>query len=464
MNESKPNVPISNHSAERPNQGQRRQKQGRRFHNYQDKNQGDGQRNRLNRIIGVTGLKTISGKVNEEYLQMLKYWSDEVKAYLEMRDDIIVGTLLDAVKLPLMAANFSTEPGGDSDQDKEAADWLMANLEAMNNQEWIRHVEDALECVDFGFSISEIVLEKRDDGRLWLRNLEPRGQETLYNWQFDEEEKDKAVTFVQTDPDSYQQIELPLAKCVHFIYRGRKGNPQGKALLRSVFRPYKFARHLEDLEAIGIERDVGGMPIAKLKDDNFEDDDIDDLKKHLRNLRQDDELFLVEPVGVDIRAYTGGNKIYDVAAVIDRKQKEILGRMFAQFLKLGMDKVGTQALVKGSQDFFTLGLEAVQSYLIQSWNQQLVPYLFRFNSWPGLTAFPKIIWEKPGKVDLGGLVTMLNTAAGAKIFTPTDLDEEHLRKVADLPELPEEEKGQPRDVEKPPVQGLFPGAAVAGVK
>ena len=49
----------------------------------------------------------------------------------------------------------------------------------------------------------------------------------------------------------------------------------------------------------------------------------------------------------------------------------------------------------------------------------------------------------------------MNTATGAKLFTPTDLDEDHIRSLADMPELPDEERGAPRDVEQPPLGGLF---------
>ena len=158
---------------------------------------------------------------------------------------------------------------------------------------------------------------------------------------------------------------------------------------------------------------------------------------------------------MDIAAYGGGSKIYDVNVVIDRWHKITLMRFFAQFLILGMGSVGTQSLVKGSQDFFTLVLEAVQRYLLETWNLQLVPYLFRFNTWTGISGYPKIVWEKPGKVDLNALITALNTAIGAKLYTPTDIDEDHIRSIGDLPELPEEERGQPRDVEQPPMGGLF---------
>lgn len=411
----------------------------------------------LRTVVGVTGLKHIGGRIREEYLNALKSWTTEVKLYLEMKDDPIIGAQLDAIKLPLQAASFDVEPApGGAPNDEAAAEWLFDCLNNMDGQTWNSHVEDALECLDFGFALSEIVLEKRIDGRLWLKNIDPRGQESLREWKYDDEEyRDKLTAFVQQDPNSGAAYTIPIDKCCHFTFRGRKGNPQGHSVLRALYRPYKFARNLEDLEGIGIERDVGGMPIARLGEGDYTTQDINDLKAALKGMRKDEEMYLIEPNGVEVRSYASGTKIYDSNVVIDRWHKITLMRFFSQFLILGMGNVGTQALVKGSQDFFTLALEAVQRYLLEAWNLQLVPYLFRFNQWTGISGFPTIVWEKPGKVDLVALVNALNTAAGAKIFTPTDVDEDHLRAIADLPDLPEDERGAPRDVEQPPIGGLF---------
>jgi len=398
----------------------------------------------------------MGGRIREEYLNAMKNWSTEIKLYLEMRDDPIIGAQLDAIKLPLQAAGFDVEPSpGGAPNDEAAAEWLWDCLNKMDGQTWNSHVEDALELLDFGFSLGEIVLEKRVDGRLWLKNIDPRGQESLVNWDYDPNETDKLVAFVQQDPNGQGTFEIPIDKCVHFKFRGRKGNPQGHSVLRALYRPYKFVRNLEDLEGIGIERDVGGMPIAKLKEGGYESNDITELKKVLKGLRKDEEVYLIEPEGIDIRAYSGGSKIYDVNQVIDRWHKVMLMRFFSQFLILGMGNVGTQALVKGSHDFFALALEAVQRYLLETWNLQLVPYLFQFNAWTGISGYPSIVWEKPGKVDLGAMINFLNTAIGAKVITPTDVDEDHLRSIADLPDLPEDERGMPRDVESPPLGGLF---------
>ncbi|MDD5417238.1 MAG: hypothetical protein PHU12_04690 [Candidatus Aenigmarchaeota archaeon] len=402
-------------------------------------------------VYGVRGLKTAAGRINEEWNTLLKSWNKEVKTYLEMRDDVIVGTLLDAIKLPLLRATFEVNAApANTPGDQAAADWLYEAMNRMRRQTWQSHTNDCLDSLDFGFSVSEITLEKRSDGRMWPKNIDPRGQETLDRWGFGkDDEKDTALSFIQRDPDGGGIYEIPLSKCVHVTFRGRKGNPQGKSLLRSIFRPWRMCKDLENLEAIGIERDVGGMPVATLPEGDIGDEDETDLKEALKNLRMDDAMYLLLPNGVEVAPYSSGAKVYDVAAVIERKQKEILGRLFAQFLKLGMDNVGTQALVKGSQDFFMLALGSVQDALVEAWNQQLVPYLFAFNTFPGMSELPEIVWNEPGRVDVASLINAFVAAAGAKLFTPTDVDEDHIRELLDWPELPESERGMPRDVEAP---------------
>lgn len=116
-------------------------------------------------------------------------------------------------------------------------------------------------------------------------------------------------------------------------------------------------------------------------------------------------------------------------------------RMFAQFIVLGMSNVGTQALVAGSKDFFFLGLIAVQQVIEEAWNQQLVPFLFRFNNFAiGDNGLPKIHWMDPGNVDVQAIMNAYSTATSIGALTPTPEDEEHFRNVLDLPEMPDEDE------------------------
>ena len=111
-------------------------------------------------------------------------------------------------------------------------------------------------------------------------------------------------------------------------------------------------------------------------------------------------------------------------------------RFFAQFLMLGMDKVGTQALVKGSQDFFALALKSLQQQILEAWNQQFVPFVFATNQIVGLTKLPEIIWADPGQVDINSIMSLYGQAITSGALHAIPEDEEHFRGLLDLPDTP----------------------------
>lgn len=408
------------------------------------------------RVFGVSGLRNLGNRINEEYLTVLKDWEKAKKIYLQMQDDATIGAMLDALTLPLLAADFDTEAASDAQGDQDAAMWLEEAMNGMVHQSWRSHVTDVLGAIAWGFAVSEITLEKRDDGRLWPRNLAPRSQDSLYKWDFDAD--DRATAMWQHDPDTGALLQVPLDKCIHVTFRGRKGNPQGYPLLRSVFKDWRFKTNLEDMEGIGVERDVGGMPVFTLPTEQLSAAEITALQLALKGLRMDEEMYFIVPHDSTLVAYAGGSKSYDIGAIIERKEKTILMRGFAQFLKLGMDNVGTQALVEGSQDFFMLSLQSCQQQLLEVWNDQLVPFLFRFNNFPGMTDLPQIKWNNPGRVDIKPLVEAYKLAKDAGAITPIIEDEDFFRSRMDLPDLPEGMGLEPRDqIEQPMV---FPTEAM----
>jgi len=179
----------------------------------------------VSKVIGTKGLQNLGGRVQEEYDRLLENWSDAIDFYLEMNDDLTISTLNQAIVLPLLAAEFDVEAASDSMVDVAARDWLWDAMNNMQMQTWRSHVVDMLEAPKFGWALGEIVLQKRKDGRLWLRNIDPRGQETLFKWEFDEH--DTTTAFIQRDPDGGKLVSIPMQKTVHMTFGGRKGNPPG---------------------------------------------------------------------------------------------------------------------------------------------------------------------------------------------------------------------------------------------
>ena len=427
----------------------------------------------ITQVVGITGLKLWRGVLGEEYLTALSTTRKKL-IYREMLDDAVIATLLSALTMPLIATEFSTKPADPTnDVDIQAAEFLKQNMDDMTEYSWRQHVYDMLGMLGWGWSASEIILKKRmgsggnppsqyDDGHLGIDILDPRGQETIERWEFDEERKGDVSALIQRDPNKFVEYSIPEWKLVHATFGSRKRSPEGKSPLRELYRIWYTRKNLEIIEAIGAERDLAGLPLVKLPSGANNADRLA-AENIVRNTRNDEEAGIVLPApppgaehGWEFELVkSGGARQYNVREVIRDLNKILLMRFFAQFLLLGMDKVGTQALVSGSQDFFTMALVSIQQELLETWEHQLIPFLFKLNPFPGMTSLPKLVWPAPGKPAVESAVTNIKAMVESSILTPgTDL-EDYMRSMLSLPDRPEDVGLGSRSPISPPGSPFF---------
>ena len=120
----------------------------------------------------------------------------------------------------------------------------------------------------------------------------------------------------------------------------------------------------------------------------------------------------------------------------------------AQFIHLGMDRVGSQALSQSSMDFFTLAISSWADLIEETIHRFATERLFLLNNFTDLTDFPRITHDSVGKVSLGELADYINKLSGQMLITPGPELEAYLREAADLPEKPltvDEPKEKPSD-------------------
>ncbi len=419
--------------------------------------------------IGVklgSGLSVWKGVISEEYLPQLTPWSIAFRIYREMADDVVVGALLESIKTPLIASPFEVIAGTDSKEDQVAKEFVEKDLFKDLDIEWPSHVGEMLECLDYGFALSEKVLEKRKDGRLHIRSLIPIGQETLDHW--GERDEFGAVSeFIQKrEPGQKSGVvhSAPMTKLLHFKFKGRKRNPEGRSLLRSLYRPWYFKKNLEALEAIGAERDVGNAPVATLKEGvRYTKTQIDDLGKALEGFRMDESVYVIAPAGVEIKAYGGGNKVYDVRAMIRDWQHLIRQRFFADFLSLGAEQVGTQALAKEMTTFFGLALRSIQEIMLSVWNRQLIPWVFAWNNWePTSGILPRLDWLRPEDSNLQSLAQAYQMLIAAGILDIDEAVKKRVRLQVGLPVGPLSANPNDKVITPPPSSNGNANANVPG--
>jgi hypothetical protein len=365
--------------------------------------------------IGASGFRRFGGQVYEEFLQQLRGLAG-IRAYREMRDnDPIIGAVMFAIEQVIEKASWYIRAGGTSALDKEAAEFLKSCMHDMTHT-WQDFIGECLTMLTYGWCWIELCYKQRkgfnsnpklssreNDGLIGWQKLARRHQQSFYEWLYDEKDQD-LVGFAQMPPPSYKIREIPLYKSIHLRTKLDSENPDGRSILRNAYRPWYFKKNIEEIEAIGLERDLVGLPIIHPAEgidlDDPEHADIkEELKKIVANLRRDEQDGIVLPFGFELELLGNGNsrRQFDTDKIINRYDKRVAASVLAQFIMLGMDRVGSFALNKGHSDLFLVAVQSMLNKLAEQINRNAIPKLFAANAKFAVLG-SKLPYLKPSKV------------------------------------------------------------------
>ncbi len=415
--------------------------------------------------LGTTGLKRSAGYINEEFLPALK-GRKAVQVFREMSEnDPIVGALLFAVDRLLRQINWRVEPASHNEEDKKAAEFLESCMEDMTHT-WDEFITEVLTMLPYGWAYHEVIYKKRvgphekdakyrsryTDGRIGWRKMPIRSQETLQKWIFDDKGGIKGM--VQLAPPQYKTTFLPIDKSLLFRVTTVKNNPEGRSFLRNAYRPWYYKKRLEEIEGIGVERDLAGLPVAKVPHDYLAAKKgtdkakmVDAFRKMVRSVRRDEQEGVVIPTSYDQDTKqplfdfsllnSGGGRSFDTNGIIQRYEQRILMTVLADFIMVGHQGQGSYALHTDKTGLFRASINSVSQAIADVLNRYAVPRLFAVNGWK-VDQLPQF---EPGDVDppdlqqLAMFMGQMNQA-GVQWFPDPEL-EKFLRDAARLPKLDE---------------------------
>lgn len=405
--------------------------------------------------LGVSGLRRYGGYVYEEFIPDLR-WPRAGHIYQEMADnDPVIGAILYLAEMLIRNAGWGVEAAGDKRVDKQAAEFLESCMHDMDTS-WADTICEILSMLTYGFSFHEIVYKVRrgpnetdgrfrskyTDGRIGWRRIPVRAQTSLREWIFDEDGDIKG--FVQIAPPDYKKVVIPLSKGLLFRTRVQRDNPEGKSLLRNAYRPWYFKKRIEEIEGIGIERDLAGLPVLQAPEGldlwNNEDERMVALRNNaeelVRSIRRDSEEGVLLPHGWELKLLsTGSARQFDTNAIINRYDNRIAITMLSDLILIGSEKTGSFAMANTKQSLLSSALEAQLANIAEVFNKYAVPKLFQLNAFRGLTDYPRIV---PGQIESPSLkeIALLLRAMGVDISNDMPLMN-YLRKIADLPQMDE---------------------------
>lgn len=405
------------------------------------------------RELGLTGLEQYGGVVREEYLTELQghRWYRVVR---EMQDDPVAGASLLAIEVIIRGVPWQMRPASDDAEDVEIAEFVNSCLHDMSSS-WTDTLTEILSMLPYGWSYVEQVYKfrrgdtnnpqmssKHNDGRIGWRKWAPRAQDTLDHWEFGEDGGIRGMW--QRVSYAAPPVFIPIEKALLFRTTSKRNNPEGRSVFRSAYRPWYMKINVENIEGIGIERDLAGIPVAEIPAKVIIENSTEytEWKKVVVNLRNDEMAGLVIPSDRDesgnphynIRLLnSGGQRQFETGAVIERYERRIAMSVLADFIMLGHERVGSFALSSDKTEMFVTAVTAWLDGIADVINRHAIPRLLRFN---GMSTDkpPRLVHGDVAKMDLDVLGQYIVRLAGAGFDFSMDRElEKYLRQQANLP-------------------------------
>lgn len=404
--------------------------------------------------IGRVGQRRYGGIFYEEFLSELR-GRKGAEVFTEMsNNDETIGAILFAIEMLVRQASWNVEPGGSTAKDREAAEFVKSCMDDMQ-QTWIDTISEILSFLTYGWSFHEIVYKRRmgrtkdnrtsskyDDGLIGWMKLPIRSQETLYQWEYDDQ--DNLIGMTQMPPPDFGLITIPMNKAMLFRTRSRKDNPEGRSILRTAYRSWYFKRRIQEIEGIGIERDLAGLPVITTPEgmDIWDKDDEDmnairaGLEAMVKNIRRDSTEGLVLPFGYTFElTSTCGSRQFDTNSIIARYDTKISQTVLADFIQLGHESVGSFALSSDKTNLFSMAICAFLDIICQTFNSQGIPALIDINGdhFAGVTDYPRLTHGDIEDVDLATMATFIKDMTSIGVIIPDESLEDYVRQLGKLP-------------------------------
>jgi phage gp29-like protein len=404
--------------------------------------------------LGSSGLRRSGGTITEEFLANLQGVKG-FKVYREMRDnDPVIGAMLYAIDKVITRLEWHVEG-----EDERTATFVQECLDDMSDS-WDATLQNILSMLVYGWSFHEIVYKIRGgltddprtnsrfkDHRIGWRKWPVRAQETLQEWMIDE--RGGIQGMVQIDPSGGGLHRIPIEKALLFRTTTNRNNPEGYSLLRNAYRPWFYKRRIEEIEAVGIERDLAGLPMAFVPPEYLMNTAnpaqkavLQAITDIVQNVKRNEQEGIVFPAAYDEQGNrvfdlqllsASGGRQFDTGAVIQRYDQRIAMSLLSDFLLLGSDRVGSFALGTAKIDLWTLAVDSIAKTIAEVVNQYAIPRLLTLNAMR-TDKLPYLTYGQVSSVELSDVADYVSKLVGVGAIMPDPQLEEHLRQLGDLPD------------------------------
>jgi hypothetical protein len=369
-----------------------------------------------------------------------------------MSNDPIVQAAVFGVEILIRRAEWRVNPAGDSQEAQDAAQFVtecLGDLEGLWPGDALSPI---LTYLTWGWAVLEQIYKVRegrqgrtpskyDDGRIGWHKWELRPQITRYGWEFDD--KGDPTALVQVDPQTYDKIAIPLSRCLHFKYGSRDNSPEGNTPLRAAYDPWYRKMRIQEVEGIGIERDLAGLPIMRIPSEDIEERNtvFTTAQSIVTGIRNDSQAGLVLASDRDENGHyeqdfelasTGGQRAIVTDPIVRRYANELVTVFLANVMRAGQDTHGSFALAEAQGSLFEQSITSHLDRIGNVINDQALPQLFDLNGLPQ-DVMPNITHGGLESTELESLAKYLESLTTTGLLLDTPELRRFVHQVAGLP-------------------------------
>jgi len=398
-----------------------------------------------------------------------------------MRDnDSTIGAVMYATEQVLRDVDLKVMPANDSAEAKEEAEFVKSVLDDMDHT-LDDHIAESLSNLSYGFAWFEVIYKRRTgptersdkkrskytDGRMGVRKIAIRAPWTISRFDVDQQTGD--VKGIYQDGSGYNNSNyIPTRKSLYYRTTTINGDPAGRSILRNAYTSYEYVNNLQSIEAIAVERELAGIPVARIPAEYLSGDAtaaqsgfVNNLQSILRDVKFNEQGYIILPsdtypdkdgaptnqklVDVELMSSSGSRNI-DIDPIVRRYQHDIARSVLSEFLMLGGGNTGSYALSKSKTDLFLRALESYIQAIVDVLNKQLVERLWELN---GLNydMMPTIVAGDVAPHDLREIAAFLRNLNGADINVSDH--PEVIQDLMDIAELRYDADAKPVTQEEP---------------
>lgn len=222
------------------------------------------------------------------------------------------------------------------------------------------------------------------------------------------------------------------------VYVRRNGKPAW------VGNCWYFKKRIQEIEGIGVERDLAGFPVLHAppqvsvwdKDDPAMLETLANAQRIVTSIRRDTQEGIVLPDGWTLDLLSaGGKRNFDTNQIIERYDKRIAMTTLADFILLGQQSAGSFALSSDKTALFGTAMGTYLDIVCDVFNTQAIPRLIDLNAehFSGFTDYPRMTHGDIEDVDLTALGGFLQQVVGCGALIPDEGLDDYLRQAAHLP-------------------------------